>query len=256
MKILLYLCAFTLFIITIPVSVYSSSGYVDFPSYFNSHDTSRVYTEFGYSAIDRNGAYLYSSTIGGRIDERISGSFSADYFSVRRADRIVFGFGDFTLNLNFRAAGDSTGSSGVFLRTDVRFPSGALSLRPFASRSFDGGGGVELRQEAWIFSLKLAGIYMFAGERNAEGPYPHSNYTVAAGSVNVGIGPLAAFISGYGVYYRKSGERAVLVSGVSGRVSDDIRITLLGSFETGEEFERQYDSLLSVRVTYTFPPLP
>ncbi|MBD3178360.1 MAG: hypothetical protein GF417_01545 [Candidatus Latescibacteria bacterium] len=234
----------------------ASSGYIDSPSFFDTPDTSNTYSEFGYSLFDSNSGYLYSSSVGGRINERVTGRFSAYHFSLRRSNRILFGFGDFALNLTFRAAGDSTGSSGIFLRSDIRLPSGSSSLQPFANRSFDGGGGVELRTGFSALKLKMAGTYTFAGERNAEGPYPHSNYIVLAASAGLNMGRLCLSVSGYNIRYRKSGERRIMISELSGNIADNIKLALAGGIEGAEETERQYDTILSVRLSYAFPPPP
>lgn len=253
MKRTIYLLAAVISVFSQYTSAEAAKGYVDFPSFFNNMDSCRVITEFGLSIFDEDAGYLYSSSVSGRINERLTGSFGAHYFSVRKDDRILFGFGDFTVNLTFQAMGDSLGSSGIFLRTDIRLPSGAKALQPFASRSFDGGGGVELRDRFSLFSVSLAGTYTFAGERNAEGIYPHSNYSILAASAGFDIGPASFNASGYLVDYRKSGERRVLLSSLSGRLSENITAILLGGLETGEDSERIFDSIISLRLSYSFP---
>jgi len=231
----------------------AAKGYVDYPSFFNRIDSSRVITEFGLSVFDEDAGHLYSSSVSGRINDRLIGSFGAYYFSVNKDDRILFGFGDFTVNLTYQAAGDSLGSSGIFLRTDIRLPSGAIALKPFASRSFDGGAGLELRDGFSIFSVRLAGTYTFVGERNAEGNYPHSNFSTLAASAGIDMGPARLNASGYWVDYRKSGERLVLLSSLSGHLSENISVGLLGGVETGDDSERIFDTIISFRLAYRFP---
>jgi len=258
LKSLLYLLAFVLFVFFQPYSAEAADGFLDFPSFFSSPDTSRVFTEFGMSVFDSNEQFLYSSMVSGRMNSRLTGRFSVPYFSIRRDDRVLFGFSDFAVNLTFRAAGDTLGNSGIFLRTDINLPSGSKALEPFANRSFDGGAGVEVRKRFALFSLKMAATYIFAGDRNALAPYPHSNYRIIAAEAGFHPGSFIDIsVSAYSVDYRKSAERLILLSGISGRMSDSIRIILSGGVEAGEEYERHYDSMVSVRFSYLFPtPIP
>ncbi|MFO7915111.1 MAG: hypothetical protein R6U43_05410 [Candidatus Krumholzibacteriales bacterium] len=253
MKRIIYLLAAVSLVFFQSTAAGAANGYVDFPSFFNSIDSSSVITEFGFSIFDEDAGYLYSSSASGRINDRLTGSFDACYFSINRDDRIQFGFGDFTINLTFQASGDSLGTSGIFLRTDIRLPSGAKALQPFASRSFDGGAGMELRDRFSLFTVRLAGTYTFAEERNAEGIYPHSNYSILAASAGMDIGPARLMASGYWVDYRKSGDRRVLLSSLSGRLSENFSIILTGGVEAGDDYERLFDSIFSLRLAYRFP---
>lgn len=242
-----------LFFLCIPAAN-ASNGYLDFPSFFNSLDSCRVFTEFGMGVFDSQNNFLFSSSVGGRLNSRLTGRLSAPYFSVAKNDRILYGFGDFNVKLTLCAACDSLRTNGVFLRSDINLPSGSRSLKPFAIHSFDGGGGLELRKTISALSLKFAAIHVFVGERNPTGKWPYSNYTVLALSAGFNLWYKAALsFSGYSVDYRKSASRTLLLSKFSGAISEHFRLILCAAAEVGEEDERQYDSAVSIRISYEFP---
>ncbi len=234
----------------------AAGAYLDLPSHFYSMDSSSTALEFSLSDFnpDDSEASLFSASFMRRAGARSSVRLRVPYFSRRREDGVIFGFGDFLFNFTSGLIGDSLGTGGVYFRADFRLPTGSKDFYPYSVRSLDGGGGFEFRQKVYFLRLRGAATYTFVGERAYRGTFPYSNYILAAASADILISEsLSASIAGHHARFKDLGERWVINIFGNISVTPTTRVSIYGGFETGDREHRIFDAFIAAGIAFRFP---
>jgi hypothetical protein len=94
------------------------------------------------------------------------------------------------LHTTARLAGDSLDASGLFVRGDIRIPSGSTGLRPFSNASLQGDAGVEVRFTWRSLAVRGVALYSLGGEARHDADFDddrHATVAVSAGVMLPGI---------------------------------------------------------------------
>ncbi|MBN1164175.1 MAG: hypothetical protein JXB45_06330, partial [Candidatus Krumholzibacteriota bacterium] len=121
-------------------SVSRASGiYMNFQTWFASADTSRVrmILEQSHLQAEYEDASLFNLETIIRLDDRSTIKLGVLYPVIRRPDRFYHGLGDGAVTAHYRLYGDTLNVSGLFLRGDIRIPTGSRSMGPFSYASLD-----------------------------------------------------------------------------------------------------------------------
>jgi hypothetical protein len=200
----------------------------------------------------------HASVLTGEFDARPAPRylvrFGFEFPALRGDGGIDYGLGDMRIRATARLYGDTLDGSGVFLRGDVRIPTGARKLRPFCNASLDGGAGIEVRLARGGFAARGAVLYTLAGERLWETDFKNDNALTTAVSIGVPIPRIASVtVSACLVRFDGGASREILLCSLTRHLSDPLVLGVEAGAETGTEGERIYDSLLSVSLSYRFP---
>ncbi len=230
--------------------------YQNLPAFFAPPDTSRQ-VSFGQTECDLRGtrASLLAAEIALRPAKRVETRLEIAFPALRGVDEIVYGVGDMTLRGALRLAGDSLGVTGVFLRGDVRFPTGSKSFRPFSNGSLEIDGGFEARVIARGFALRGAALHTIAGEKTNEPGFADDTHLTLAASASIPIPAIAtAGASLFVVRFDRGGSRQIAVLSADRRLSSQLALQVAALFETGPEAQRIFDACGAVTLRYRFPP--
>lgn len=235
-----------------------SSGkglYLDLPRWFSHPDTSRTSLTVSQAAVkgEHYDTALLTIGLGMRTGERTRLRFGILYPVTRREGIFTHGLADLLVSAEARLAGDSTGASGLYLRTDLRIPTGSGDLFPYAWESLDGGAGLEARGSLGPFRAAGSTSYILAGRRESSGDGSHENFLLAAACARAGgHGAIGAELFAAGQFFRGGGYREVYMLTLSGRISARTELRLSGALDSGGEKDRVFNSMLSVSVTIRF----
>jgi hypothetical protein len=174
--------------------------------------------------------------------------------AVRRRGEIVYGVGDMLLRAIARIAGDSLNTSGLFLRADVRIPSGSQGLRPFSDGAFEGEAGLEARLVEREFAVRGAALYTLAGDRRDAEDFTNDSHLTLAASISVPVpGIASAGASAFFMRFDNGDTRSIFLVSLRRPLSEQLALELAGAIEAGDESARAFDSCVSVSFAYRLP---
>lgn len=240
-----------------PGALCAAGLYEDPPSFFAATDTTRTRLVVRHAELERGSwrASLLAGELDFKMGRRYVVRLGFEFPTLRRNREIEYGIGDMRLRAAVRVFGDTLDASGLFLRSDVRIPTGASSLRPFSNASLDGGAGFEVRAASGAFAARAAVLYMLAGERLAEPDFENDNTMTLAASLSVPIPGIASVTAAaFSVRFDGGASREMFLCSLNRYLSQELVLGVEGAFETGNKGERVFDSSLSVSLAYRFPP--
>lgn len=188
-----------------------------------------------------------------RTGKRVRLALGLDYPAVRRERDILYDLGDARVQALVRVMGDTLDSYGIYLRGDLRIPTGSRVLYPFSFASLDGGPGAEGLYRTPMFGLRGALTYTLVGERRKVGPRLNRNFLILALSIDSQLreGTSFAFTT-YSIFFRDGGGRDVYQLSLRQELSEEIEMALDGALDSGSEEERVFNSLFSLSFVYRF----
>jgi hypothetical protein len=241
----------------IPFAAPGATGlYDDFPAFFAPVDSVRLIC-LRQTECDLGGARAslltgeFTTRHAGRFDARLALSLPA----VRRSGEIDYGMGDVMLRGSMRLWGDTLNVSGLYLRVDLRIPTGSKNFWPFSNGSVDADAGLEARAIGHGFVARGAVLYSIAREKTAEEGFENPPHLTAAASVTVPIPRVAAVgASAFFVRFSDGGTREIALLTLARDLSSQLAIELAGVFETGSESDRVFDAGVALALRFRFPP--
>jgi len=230
--------------------------YYDLPSFFSRPDSVRTLvirqTECDLGAW---GASLLTGALTMRPAPRFEVRLDLQFPAVRRDSEIEYGLGDMLLRTAVRISGDSLNASGLFLRADLRLPSGSKGLRPFSDGAFEGEAGLEACFMERGFALRGAAFYTLAGDRENGEDFMNDTHLTVAASIAVPVpGVVSVGTSIFFVRFDNGSMRDICLLSLERALSEQLVLELAGAFEAGDEGARAFDSCISVSFAYRFPP--
>ena len=253
-------CLCSVFIVAsvhLPGALSAAGLYEDFPSFFSAADTTRTRLLMRQAELERGAwrASLLTAEVDFRIGRRFTVRFGFGFPAVRRNHEIQYGIGDIILHGAARLFGDSLDASGLFLRSDVRAPSGAKGLRPFCNASLDGDAGFEVRFTRGVFALRGAALRTLAGTRLHEADFETDNNLMFAASLQMRIPRIVSVTAATClVRFDRGASREIILCSLGRCLSEQLMLGIEGAIETGTREERVFDSSISVSLAYRFPP--
>lgn len=260
-------------------SVHATGLYIDLPAYFSAIDTSHIELVIRQAELQRvtGRASVFSGELSLRPRSRLHVRFGLLYPAMVRGWDITHAVGDGIVNGTYRLTGDTLEVNGMFLRIYARLPFGPKRMDPFSFGSLDAGAGFEFRMETSLFRLRCAETYTLVGERrkpttgapNDTLYYPlsvaerssdtecfsHRNFFLFALSIDFTIRRSTTFsFAGYSFRYRGGDAREVYMLTFGQRLCRGLELHLCGGLDAGNDFERVFDSLLSVSLVYRLLP--
>jgi len=163
--------------------------------------------------------------------------------------------GDMLLRAAARISGDSLNASGLFLRADLRIPSGSKGLRPFSDGAFEGEAGLEARFMERGFALRGAALYTLAAEKQDGEDFTNDTHLTVAASIAIPVpGVVTVATSVFFVRFDNGDARDLCLLSLQRMLSEQLVLEIAGAFEAGDEGARAFDSSVSLSFTYRFPP--
>jgi len=169
------------------------------------------------------------------------------------------GFGDGTVGVATRIRGDSLNTSGLFMRCDVRIPSGSGALEPFSFRSGGGiypdvGAGFEYRKETSFLKFRSAATWTRVGQKNESDGLANVDYLLVGALVDIKAGGSTELRgSAFAVDFKGAGHRECFLLGLTRKLSAGLDLTMTGGIESGGRRDRIFDSSISAFFTCRFP---
>ncbi len=252
----------SLFFLTLLICGFAFSGagatglYLNLPSWFAAADTSRASIIAGQSSLQREyeDASLFTFETVFEIDARLKVKTGILYPVIRRPDGFIHGLADGSVSAIYRVMGDSLNVSGLFLRGDLRIPTGTMALRPFSAASLDGGGGVEFRESIPLLRLAGSATYTLTGAREKEGTFRQRNYLLLALMVGLELGRGTSLqLSAFSFNFRGGDYRESYFLALSRSFSGRVDISVSGGVDSGSDSERIFNSIFSFSILYRFP---
>lgn len=246
-----------------PGDVSGKGLYLDLPSYYQQVDTSGSGLAVSETLINAAGfdASIIGLSIPFRLNSRTSGRVGILYPVIHLTGGYKHGFADGAISFLTRVSGDSTNTSGIFFRGEVRVPVGSGSLKPFSFRSSDGGiypdlgGGLEFRTENPMMKLRSAAVYTFSGQKDNTGDLVTTDYFTLSGRIEFAIsGRLSFSGSVFVIDFDGPGYRECYLLGIRYEMSDQMEIVFTGGIDAGSEGDRVFDSLASIVFNLDFLP--
>ncbi|MCK4549215.1 MAG: hypothetical protein KAU49_03565 [Candidatus Krumholzibacteria bacterium] len=191
---------------------------------------------------------------GFRSGERTRVRMQILYPIIRRDGGYVHGFGDLMLSTELRIVGDTLRINGLFLRGDMRIPTGSASRWPYAGESLDGGGGLELRRLYEAFDFRCSMTYTLSGRKVEEEFYRSENYGLAG--ILFGVKPfreLTLEFSAFAQFFRNGDYREVYLIGAGTRLKGGLDVRVCAGIDNGETYERVWNSMIQIGITWRFP---
>ena len=169
------LVSFCLFAAVIAILAPGPAGatgpFLNLPTYYGPVDTARFYIDVAQSFVEgefENSTALSFET-GFRSGERTRVRMQVLYPVIRQEGYYNHGFSDLIIDGQIRIVSDSLRINGLFLRGELRVPTGSSSLWPYAGESLNGGGGLEYRRLSETFDFRLSAVYI---QNPARAPLP------------------------------------------------------------------------------------
>jgi hypothetical protein len=230
--------------------------YDDLPSFFSKRDTVRTLA-FRQTECDLGGyrASLLTGAIALRAAARYEVRLDVQFPAVPSPNGTTYGIGDMLLHTTARLAGDSLDASGLFVRGDIRIPSGSTGLRPFSNASLQGDAGVEVRFTWRSLAVRGAALYSLGGEARHDADFDddrHATVAVSAGVMLPGIVRLD--VASFLVHFENGDTRNMYLLSIDRDLSPQFLLELGAAFEAASAEARVFDSSISISFTYRFPP--
>jgi len=241
--------------VAVPARPAGATGlFDDLPSFFSRPDTARaLFVRQTECDFGERHASLLTGGLTVRPAARIEVRFDVQFPTVQSASEIEYGLGDILLRTAARLGGDSLNTSGLFLRADLRIPSGSTGLRPFSDASFEGGVGLEARVVGPGFALQGAALYTLADKKPHGEDFTNDAHATAAASISVMVwSAVSVRSSAYLVRYDGGDTRNMFLLSLECALSAGLALEIAGAFEAGNEAARVFDSCASVSLTYRF----
>jgi hypothetical protein len=230
--------------------------YESFPSFFAPTDTVRAIS-LRQTECDLGGtrASLLAAEVTLRPTRRFVTRFELAFPALRRGDEFEYGAGDLLLRGALRLTGDSLEASGIYLRADLRMPSGSKHFRPFSNGTFEADAGLEARVGVGGFALRGAVLHTIAGEKTHETGFSDDTHLTLAAAAAVPLPRIAtAGASVFVVRFDDGGSREIGLLTLDRVLSRQLVLEVAGVFETGAERSRVFDACAAVSLRYLFPP--
>jgi hypothetical protein len=243
-------------ILTITEHASATGPFLNLPVYYGRIDTSRAVLDIGQSFVEgefENSAAL-SVEAGFRSGERTRVRLQALYSALRKEGSYNHGFGDLLINGEMRIVGDSLRISGLFLRGDMRIPTGSASMWPYAGESLNGGAGLELRKLSETLNLRCSATYTLVEKKVEEESYRSDNYFLAGALL--GFKPMNALMlefSVFGQFFRNGDYREVYLLSAVTAFRSDLELRIGGGVDSGKSHERVWNSMIHIGINWKFP---
>jgi len=242
--------------ISAPEPVMATGPFLNLPAYYARADTARAAIEIAQSLVEAESANSTALSFGAgfRSGERTRVRMQILYPVIRRDGYYNHGFGDLMISSEIRIVSDTMRVSGLFLRGEMRIPTGSASRWPYAGESLDGGAGLEFRRLSETFEFRCSATYILVGKKAEEESYRSDNYALAG--VLLGVKPFDALsvdFSAFAQYFRNGDFREVYLIGAGTRLRGGLDLRVCGGMDNGESFERVWNSIVQVAITWRFP---
>jgi hypothetical protein len=158
------------------------------------------------------------------------------------------------LNAELRIFGDTLRINGLFLRGDMRIPTGSASRWPYAGESLDGGAGLEFRKLSETLDLRCSAAYILTGKKVEEEFYRYDNYALAGALI--GLKPfhrVSLEFSAFAQFFRNGDYREIYLLGARTTLKGGLDIRLSGGVDNGDSGERVWNSMVQVGITWRWP---
>lgn len=235
--------------------------YLNLPTWFQPADTAGTELIAGQTWLESDGADAMVLDFGVSFNpgRRTFVKLGIIYPAIHLNGGFKHGFGDGSVSSATRIKGDSLNTSGLFLRWDVRIPSGSGALEPFSFRSGGGiypdvGAGFEYRKETSFLKFRSAATWTRVGQKNERDGLVNVDYLL--------VGALAGIKAGGGtelqgsafvVDFKGAGHRECFFLGLTRKLSGGLDLTVKGGIESGTPRDRIFGSSISVFFTCRFP---
>jgi len=241
---------------TAPEPAMAAGPFLNLPAYYARVDTARAVIDIAQSLVDAesDNSTALSFGVGFRSGERTRVRMQILYPVIHRNGYYNHGFGDLMISAEIRIVSDTMRVSGLFLRGDMRIPTGSASLWPYAGESLDGGAGFELRRLSETLEFRCSATYVLVGRKAEEERYRSDNYALAG--VLLGVKPfndISVEFSAFFQYFRNEDFREVYLLTAGARLKGGLDLRVCGGIDSGESFERVWDSMFQVGITWRFP---
>jgi hypothetical protein len=227
----------------------------DLSSFFSWPDSARVFT-VRQAEIDlgTDKASLLTGAFTTRPGPRYEVRLDVQFPVVRSRDAIDYGVGDMLVHGAARVIGDSLNASGLFLRADLRIPSGSKGLRPFSNGAVECEAGLEARRSERGFVVRGAVLYTVASDRQDDGYFTNDAHAVAAASVELPVPRLVSVgASVFVIGYDNADIRSMFLLSLRRALSEQLVLEFAGSLEAGDESARAFDSCISISFACRLP---
>ncbi len=243
-------------ILSAPKPARATGPFLNLPTYYGRIDTARVILDIGQSFVkgEHENSTVFSFETGFRNGERTHVRMQIFYPVLRHGGQYNHGFADLLLSAELRIVGDSLRISGLFFRGDMRIPTGSASLWPYAGESLDGGAGLEFRRFSEMFDFRCSATYTLVGRKVEEEFYRSENYALAG--VLLGLKPFRSLTIDFSVFaqlFRNGDYREVYLLAAGTRLKGGFDVSLSGGIDSGDSFERVWNSMVQIGITWRFP---
>lgn len=229
--------------------------YDDLPSFFSKRDSVRTLT-IRQAECDLGSfrAGLLTAALTVRPATTFEVRLDLQFPAVQKPGGTVYGMGDMLLRTVARITGDSLSASGLFLRADLRIPSGSRALRPFSNATLQGDMGVEVRFVESGLTLRGAALYGFGGEARRDADFEDNRHMTLAASAGMNLPNVATLeVASFLLGFENGDTRSMHFLSIARDLSPQLLFELAGAFEAANE-ARVFNSSVSASFTYRFPP--
>ncbi len=236
--------------------------YLNLPTWFQPADTSgtelvasETWFESGWSD-----AIVLGVEVRFNPGRRTSVKLGIIYPAIHKDGGFRHGFGDGFISSTTRVSGDSLNTDGLFLRWDIRIPTGSGAMEPFGFRRDDGGvypdagAGFEYRKKTSFCVLRGSATWTKVGQGQVKGDFVNGDYLLAGLGLGISAGRYTT-VHGtvFGIDFDGRGYRECYLFGLTQVLSGGMDMTLTCGVERGNDDERVFDSSVSVIFTSRFP---
>lgn len=227
----------------------------DLPSFFSRPDSARVFTvRQAELDLGTSRASLLTGAFMTRPAPRYEVRLDLQFPAVRRREEVSYGVGDMMVHGAARIIGDTLNVSGLFLRADLRIPSGSKGLRPFSNGAFECEAGLEARRSERGFAVRGAVLYTVASDRQDTESFTNDAHLTAAASVEFPVPRVVSVgASVFVIGYDNADIRSMLLLSLRRALSEQIVFEFAGGIEAGDESARVFDSCVSISFACRFP---
>jgi hypothetical protein len=243
-------------ILPTPEPARATGLFLNLPTYYGRVDTARVILDIGQSFVEGEfeNSTVFSFEAGFRSGERTRVRMQIMYPVLRQEGMYDHGFADLLLSAEMMIKGDSLRSSGLFMRGDLRIPTGSANLWPYSGESLDGGGGLELRRLSETLDLRCSATYILSEQKREEETRRSDNYALAG--ILLGLrpfGPVRVDFSAFAQIFRNGDYREIYQLAAGMRLKGGLDLRVSGGIDSGESLERVWNSMIQVGITWRFP---